>query len=147
MILNLLPFPKVRKGDVIQFDGNGQLIYGPSNPGEFLAYSILVIESDKDIRKAGEDIDKIVKSESASMGMISILQSNPTFTVVSQALGELIELISIQLKQNKDDELFRRNGTLLRDTLPPYNISETFTSMNDFIALKTEVIPLIEKVE
>ena len=32
---NILPYPKVRKGDVIDFGGQGHLIYGPANPGEF----------------------------------------------------------------------------------------------------------------
>jgi len=33
-----LPFPNVRKGDTITFDGQGHLIYGPKNTGSFVTY-------------------------------------------------------------------------------------------------------------
>ena len=36
---NLMPFPKVRKGATVRMLGDGHLLYGPANPGEFVALS------------------------------------------------------------------------------------------------------------
>ena len=46
------------------------------------------------------------------------------------------------MKENKDDELFRRNGTLLRDIAPPFNVHGTFKGHNDFISSEVSVLPL-----
>jgi len=50
---NILPFPRVGRGQVVSFDGQGHLIYGPKNSGEFLAYTIIFMESDKNVRDTG----------------------------------------------------------------------------------------------
>jgi len=48
---NFEPFYKVRPGDTVKMLGDGLLLYGPRNPGEFVALSVLVMESDEDVRK------------------------------------------------------------------------------------------------
>jgi hypothetical protein len=48
------------------------------------------------------------------------------------------------MQENKDDELFRRNGTLLIDVTPAYDILRTYTGRNDYIESKVSVIPLTE---
>jgi len=139
---NILPYPKVRKGDTIQFGGQGHLLYGPNNPGEFLAYSILFMESDQDIRDLGKTIERILESQVVDLGAKALLQANPTFGTALSILTSLTALISSEMQQNKDDELYRRNGTLLRDIPPPYNIDSTFNGRNDFIESKVRVLPL-----
>jgi len=139
---NILPFPNVRKDETVSFDGQGHLIYGPKNPGQFLAYSILFMESDKDVREFGELMENILKSEALSLGANALLSAAPTYSTAINLLQNLTELIAKQLQKNKDDELFRRNGTLLRDVKPPYDILRSYDSENDFIKTKTSVIPL-----
>jgi len=141
---NVLPFPNVRKGQTITFDGQGHLVYGPHNPGEFLAYSILYMESDKDIRNLGTNIEAIVKDEALKNSFQTVLAAAPTYLMAATVLTQLTGLVSVQMQKNGDDELYRQNGTLLRDVSPPYDILRTFTDQqNDFIAPVTSIIPLV----
>jgi hypothetical protein len=139
---NILPFPKVRKGNTVTFDGQGHLIYGPANPGEFVAYTILFMESDQDMRDLGQDIEDIIKSEAVQGGIKDVLAANPTFSTASMVLLKLTEIIADRMKKNRDDELYRRNGTLLRDVEPPFDIQTTFERENDFIKSRVSVVPL-----
>lgn len=143
---NILPFPQVRKGDTVDFGGQGHLIYGPSNPGEFVAYSVLFMESDSDMRQLGENIEKIVKSEAVNIGMKELLKAVPTFSTASMLLLKLSEIIAGRMKENRDDQLFRRNGTLLRDVKPPYDVLRTYIGNNDYIESKISIIPLTKSL-
>jgi len=64
-----MPFPKVRKGATVRMLGDGHLLYGPANPGEFVAMSVLIMESDRDLRTLGDELDKIVKSKAVDLGV------------------------------------------------------------------------------
>ncbi|MCD6366607.1 MAG: hypothetical protein J7L46_03605 [Bacteroidales bacterium] len=139
---NVMPFPHVRKGDTVSFDGQGHLIYGPANPKEFLVYSILFMESDKDIRAVGEKVESVIKSEAVKMGAKALLLANPTYATAISLLQKFSGLVASEMKKNKDDELFRRNGTLLRDVIPAYDILRTYESENDFIKTNIGIIPL-----
>lgn len=139
---NILPFPHVKKGDRITFDGQGHLIYGPKNPGEFLAYSILFMESDKDVRDFGALVEGIMKSEAVNIGAKALLAEAPTYSTALAVLLKITELMVVELKKNKDDKLFLLNGSLLRDSIPAYDILRTYKSGNDFINTKTSIIPL-----
>ncbi len=141
---NILPFPHVKKGDKISFDGVGHLVYGPNNPGEFLAYSILFMESDQDVRDFGKLVEDVMKSEAVKIGAKALLAAVPTYSTAISILLKLTELMADQLKKNKDDELFRRNGALLRDVIPAYDILRTYESSNDYIHTKTSIIPLLK---
>lgn len=139
---NILSFPNVRKGDLVSFDGQGHLIYGPANPGEFLAYTVLFMESDKDVREFGKLVEDIMKSEAVEIGAKALLAAVPTYATALTVLQKLTELMARRLQKNKDDELYRRNGTLLRDVIPPFDIKRTYESENDFIKTSLSVIPL-----
>ena len=141
---NSLPFPNVRKGDTLSFDGVGHLIYGPSNPGSFLAYSILFLESDKDVREFGATLESIVQSKAVKLGAKALMAAAPSYGTAAMLLQEITQFVAVQLKKNKDDELYRRNGTWLQDMIPPYDILRTFKGENDYISAKTSVIPLSE---
>jgi len=131
---NILPFPNVRKGQTVTFDGQGHLVYGPNNPGKFLAYSILYMESDKDIRKLGSKVEAIVKDEAIKNSFQTVLAAAPTYLMAATVLTQLTGLVSVH----------RQNGTLLRDVSPPYDILRTYTEQeNDFIAPVTSIIPLV----
>lgn len=139
---NILPFPNVHKGDKVSFDGQGHLIYGPKNPGAFLAYSILFLESDKEVRAFGELMEEIIKSEAVNISTKALLLAAPTYSTAITVLQKVAGLITTLLQKNKDDVLYRRNGTLLRGVNPPYDILRTYESSNNFIAVKTAIIPL-----
>ncbi len=139
---NVKPFPNVRAGDKVSFDGQGHLIYGPKNPGEFLAYSILFMESDADIRTVGEKVEQVLKSQALSLGVKALLSANPTWALAATIMEKLMGEVAMQMKKNKDDELFRRNGTLLRDVEPAFDILRSYVSENEFIQCKTSIIPL-----
>lgn len=139
---NILPFPRVKKGDKITFGGQGHLIYGPKNPGDFLAYTILFMESDRDVQDFGVLLQDIITAEATNMGAQALLVAAPGYGTAISILQSLTEFLAIQLQKNKDDELFRRNGTLLRAVVPAYDILRTYQSGNDYIKVKTEVIPL-----
>jgi len=141
---NILPFPNVKKGDTLSFDGQGHLIYGPNNPGQFLVYSVLFMESDRDMRNFGHLVEDILKSEAINSSAKLLLAASPTYSTALNVLQKISELTALQLQKNKDDELFRRNGTLLRDVIPPYDILRTYKSENRYIRMNSAIIPLKE---
>lgn len=141
---NILPFPNIKKGQTVKFDGHGHLVYGPHNPGEFLVYSILYMESDRDLRDFGEAVEAIVNDEATKMGIKTILSATPNYALAATVLTQLTSIVAKRLKANRDDELFRQNGTLLRDIVPPYDILRTYSeNENDFIAPVVSILPLI----
>ena len=139
---NALDFPGVRKGDRITFDGQGHLVYGPKKPGEFLVYSILFMERDQDVRDLGAQVERIVNSAAVDVGLGIIMAANPTVGVIAELSLLITDLVTKELRKNKDDALFRRSGTLLRDVVPPYDILRTFVSGNKYIDCETSIIPL-----
>ena len=66
----------------------------------------------------------------------------PSRETAISLLQKFSELVASEMKKNKDDELFRRNGTLLRDVIPAYDILRTYESENDFIKTNIGIIPL-----
>jgi hypothetical protein len=142
---NFMPFPKVRVGNTVRMLGDGHLVYCPKNPGEFVALSLLVMESDNDLRDFGKELETIVKSKAVSIGISAIISSNPGSGAILGILKELAVLISGLLKQNKDDELFRLDGTFLRDHPVSYHINRKYTDYgNDYINMAIQIIPLSE---
>lgn len=144
---NTFSFPNVKKLQQVKFGGVGRMIYGSQNPGKFVSYSVLFMESDRDVRKAGENIEQILSSSAAKVVTNVLSVANPTYGMVANVVSELGILVGKMMKKNKDDELFRVEGTLLRDTLPPYYIGDSFESFNKYISCPINVIPLIENVE
>lgn len=140
---NIMPFPKVAVGGTVKMLGDGHLLYGPTNPGEFVAISVLIMESDSDMRELGKKIEKIVKAKAVELGIAAIVAANPGSAAILGILKELTQLVAGQLKDNKDDELFRISGTFLRDHQVPYHINRLYTGLgNDFIDLSMQIVPL-----
>lgn len=139
---NFMPFPKVRPGETISMLGDGHLLYGPKNPGEFVALTILAMESDRDMRKAGGQIDKIVSSSAVDLGLKALIAANPGAQGILAILKELTQLVAGALKNNKDDELFRTEGTFLRDHPVPYHVNRLYEKQNDYVSMQVQVIAL-----
>ena len=139
---NFMPFPKVARGGSVTMLGDGHVIYGPKNPGEFVAISVLIMESDRDMQALGRTVETVIQSRAADLGIKGILAANPGSGAVLAALKELTQLLSGFLKENGDDELFRTEGTFLRGHAVPYHINRSYEAGNDFVALTLNVIPL-----
>jgi hypothetical protein len=139
---NFMPFPKVRVRRKVRMLGDGHMLYGPKNPGSFLAVTALFMESDRDMQEIGKQVEGIVKSKAVELGMGALVAANPAASSVLAILKELSLFVSGLLRQNKDDELFRIEGTFLRDHPCPYHINREYDVGNDYIESKLRVIPL-----
>jgi hypothetical protein len=140
---NIMPFPKVAVGGKVKMLGDGHLLYGPKNPGQFVALSVLIMESDSDMRELGGRIAEIVGSKAVELGVGAIVSANPGSAAILGILKELTQLVAGELTQNKDDELFRIEGTFLRDHQVPYHVNRAYTGLgNDYIDLTMQIIPL-----
>jgi hypothetical protein len=137
-----MPFPKVHKGQSVEMLGNGHLVYGPKNPGEFLAVSVLIMESDADVRARGERLERFVQSKAVELGLGAVMAANATAGSALAILKELTQFIAGWLKDNGDDELMRTEGTFLRDDVVPYHVNRRYQRANDFIDLAVQIIPL-----
>jgi len=97
------------------------------------------MESDSDIRELGKAVEEVVKDEATKMGIKALIAAVPKYGTAITLLIELVGLVSKRMQEIKDDELFRKNGTLLRDLAPPYDILRTYQGENDFIKFKQEL--------
>ncbi len=141
---NMMPFPKVAAGCTVTMLGDGHLVYGPANPGEFVAISILFMEADKDIQERGELLEKFIQSKATDLGLKLIIASHPGAAAVLAIAKELTQFIAGMLKENKDDELFRVEGTFLRGGQVPYHINREYQHANEYIEVHVKIIPLEE---
>ncbi len=137
-------YPKTRKDDRREFLGNGMRVYGPENPGAFLVFDILVMESDSDIRAVGESIRNIMNSKEIKSTILPLLAVNPSMAVAKEVLTATANLVGKILEDNKDDHLLRVHGTLMRDVMGsnslPFNVGQIISDKNDFASVEFEVL-------
>jgi hypothetical protein len=140
-------FPNTRIHQKKEFLANGLRIFGPENPGEFLVFDILVMESDDKERKNGERLRQIMNSVEVTNGILPKLAGiNPTIAVATEALTLLSSLISSQMKANRDDDLLRAHGTLMRGVMGtdsrPYNVGDLIVESNDAAELEVSIFAI-----
>lgn len=139
-------YPKTRRNAKIEALADGIQIFGPANPGEFLAFCVLVMESDEDVRQAGELLDVTLKSGFADAAFAALGTINPTVALATQLTETLAKLIANQMRKNKDDQIFLTSGTLLRDVMGgkslPFHINEVMKPCNDFVDLEIQIFPV-----
>jgi hypothetical protein len=137
-------YPKTRRGDRREFLGNGMRVYGPENPGGFLVFDILVMESDSDVRAVGDSIRSIMNSKEVKGTILPLLAVNPSMAVAVEVLSATSNLIGKILQNNKDDQLMRVHGTLMRDIMGsnslPFNVGQIISDKNDFASVEFEVL-------
>lgn len=141
---NFMPFPKVRQNTTVTMLGDGHLIYGPQNPGDFVAISVLMMESDADMRERGELIKKVIKSKATNLGIKAIVTANPGSAAIVAILKELTSFVAGELATNGDDELFKTDGAFLRDLPNPYHIDRSYKHRNDYVEFSIKIIALDE---
>jgi len=144
LAFNFMPFPKVVRGGTVTMLGDGHLMYGPRNPGDFVAVSVLIMENDQDITELGGTIEQVVQSKAADLGIKALATASAGHAAVLAALKELTQLVAGFLKENRDDELFRTDGTFLKGNVVPYHINRSYEVGNDFVRLSLNVLPLQE---
>lgn len=139
---NFMPFPKVRKGGTVRMLGDGHIVYGPKNPGEFVAISLLFMENDQDMQELGKTVEEVVKSKAVDLGVKAVVAASPGSAAIMAILKELTQFVAGVLKENKDDELFRTEGVFLRGSPVPYHINRSYEVGNDYVNLLLNVIPM-----
>jgi len=139
---NYMPFPKVKPGGSVIMLGDGHLVYGPKQPGDFAAVSILLMESDQDMRDLGKRIEDVARSKFVDLGLKMLLSVKPEAAGIIAVLKELTQLVSGALKNDGDDELFRTEGTFLRDLPNPYHVNREYRTGNDFVDLRLRILPM-----
>ena len=136
-------YPNTRKGELKDFKGDGLRLYGPANPGEYLAFSILLMESDADVRETGRMIQEALDSKLLKDTLPALVMANPTAAIATQLLTEVTNIVSGIMSKNKDDELLRMSGTLFQNVIGtsylPYRIKENFKDQNHKAEIEVRV--------
>ncbi|MEQ9455004.1 MAG: hypothetical protein RLN76_10490 [Phycisphaeraceae bacterium] len=136
--VNRTIFPNLRPGMKAGFLADGYLAYGPANPGDYLVVQLLVFECDRDIRRFGEDVDELMKSKAAELGL-GLLAANPSHAAAVTLLRELARATISMLKRNRDDHLASVELSLLRGTDVPYQVNRSFTTGNEYVGMSMAV--------
>ncbi len=140
---NLNVFPRLKKGDEIEMLGDGYLVYGPANPGAFVAVSVLFVESDEDVRELGARISDALDSEGVETAMDMIAAAaQPTAHLATSIAKVALGVASRVLASSRDDQLFRIEGSYLRDRPTPFDINRRQKLANRFVEADLQVIPL-----
>jgi hypothetical protein len=136
--------PKVKRWTWVKFGGEGRIVYGPKNPGSFVYYSVLFVESDQDVREFGNTVSNIFNSGETQGVIKALTAANPTASLVSTVVSELGKLVGKLLSENKNDLIFGTEGSFFRDLDPPYNIGDEFSTLGEHIECKVRVVPLVQ---
>jgi hypothetical protein len=142
---NFAEYLNVRRGGTVNMIGNGHLVYGPENPGDYVAISVLLMESNRDARVTGDEIASIVKSKAVEMAItqsIANLAANTRLDVPLKLMQQLSGYVATRLQESKDKYLFRTEGIFFKNTAVPYEVNRQFISGNEFADLTIQVIPL-----
>lgn len=135
-------YPEVYEGDVVTMLGDGHLVYAPANPGEWVAVSVLLMESDADVRARGKAMMAAVSSIADDQGLKTLLATNPTALAVSTGLFMLAKVFAKHLENDGDDAILRAQGVYLRDRPVPYDVNRMVTRSNSGAEIDVKVIPL-----
>ncbi|MCG8475781.1 MAG: hypothetical protein MI784_09955 [Cytophagales bacterium] len=158
--------PNMKRWSWHYFGGDGYLIYGPKNPGSYLSYAILYMESNKKSRNIGREIHEFLSSDKGKDSLETfaglVTDNIAKFNVVTTALKGVADVLAFFLQNNGDKYLDFNCGTLFRDLADgsePYHAGEVMHRppthfIEDCIAVKpliqnpTEVyLPVREEVE
>ena len=139
-----IPFSRLRVGQEKKFAGHGRFIYQPKNPGEFVAYSMLFMESEEETREIASTVKNLfAQNDTKSLLQGIIAAAVPQLSVALKLVQQATVLTASVLEKTRDKELFVSEGGFLRDAPgAPYDISTSTVDQNDFIECETSVIPL-----
>lgn len=135
-------YSNVRAYQPLVAAGEGILLYGPANPGAFVTLSVAIMESDADIRQAGQSLAAWVSQAAERVGAFSLLAAQPGAVTARAVVEEVLGLVAKRMGDNQDDTLLTINGCWFRDRPVPYNIDSFSVHNNDFAEATLKVIPL-----
>jgi len=135
-------WPAIRRFEECHMTGHGALVYGPKNPGEFVAYSILVMESDEDVRRTGARAKEALGIAGRVLDLASLLPAIKTYATALSVAKTIGEFVAGQMTKKEDDRLIKVEGVHLRDYGVPYNINRTFTHKSRWVEIHDKVLAL-----
>lgn len=140
------PYPNIKTDEKKSFLGAGLRIYGPETPGEYIAFNVLVMESENEVRESGKMIKEILDSPSMKTAILPLFSIEPSLAIATQLIISVTELIAEQMEKKKDNKYLLSTGTLLRDIMGtesfPFQVGETISDSNDFVDLEFRVLPI-----
>lgn len=139
---NTAHFPNVRRCDAVEMLGHGHLVYGPENPGEFVAVAVLLMESDAEVRERGRKLRDILGDSAVTGGLRRLLEASPTAGAIGHGLAEVAGFVARILEGNEDDEVIRVAGVFLRDVPVPYDVNRRMRRVNREAEINLAVVPL-----
>ncbi|MCC7409844.1 MAG: hypothetical protein IT442_17390 [Phycisphaeraceae bacterium] len=138
--MNFMAFPKLAIGGTCRMLDEGYAIYGPGRPGAFVAFSLLVMQSAADVRRVPGQVEMMVRQKAGSLGLGAAMSASPGPGVMLGVIKELAQYVSGELQANGDDELFRIEGTLRRESQTPYHLNREYVIGNDLVDLTVRVL-------
>lgn len=138
----VVEFSNVRAWQPLVPAGEGILLYGPANPGAFVALSVAIMESDADVREAGQRLEQRVAQAAQSMQAASLYAASPGAAAARALAERVLHRVAAQMMENRDDMLLTLSGCWLRDRPVPYGINGFSVHHNDFAEATLKVIPL-----
>lgn len=139
--MNFMAFPKLSIGGTCRMLDEGYVVYGPGRPGAFVAFSLLVMQSSADVRRVPGQVEMMVRQKAASLGLGAVMAGGPAPGAMLGAIKELAQYVSGELESGGDDELFRIEGTLRRESHTPYHLNREYVIGNDLVDLTVRVLP------
>lgn len=140
--VNHATFPGIRPPHTVKMSGDGHLVYGPGNPGEYVIAWTMLMENDQPARDLGKRLKAIAEDKAIDLGLKAIMVANPAYTTMIEISRRLFSLIANEMAADKDDPVVLNYGTFLRDRNVPYSIDRSFISENDLGSVEMQVLPL-----
>jgi hypothetical protein len=142
---NFAEYVNIRRGGTVEMIGDGHLIYGPDNPGEFVDVSVLLMESSREDIQLGKKLEAIINSKAIDLTIkLADIAAEPTTKIILNLMRELSKLVSEGLQKSEDRYLFRTEGVFFRDRPVPYAVNRQYTTGNELADITIKVIPLDE---
>jgi hypothetical protein len=145
LAFNFTEFPNTKRNSKIEMIGDGHLVYGPGNPGEYVAISIIVMESARETIQAGKRLESILNSESVQSSIkdvVAIMKSVSKTDIFLDLTRKISQIVVSDLISTRDRHIHRLDGIFFRDRDVPFSINRQFTHGNDFAEVSVKVIPL-----
>lgn len=140
--LNFARWSNVRRGQSRTMRGHGHLVYGPAQPGEFIVFGAVMMESDSDVRDFGQQLRSVTQLAAVQTGLRAAMAAKPPTGVLLNALAQTTEQVGGLLSRNRDDVLHTVTASFLRDRPVPYDIDRSFSDRNDFVCMRFSVLGL-----
>lgn len=145
MSYNYMPFPMLKKGGSVTMLKDGHILYEPKLPRECVALSILIMESDGFMTYLTKQIESILRSKIAGLGLQTVISNSHGHFAIIAILKEMAQLLAEYLNHNKDNVLFKTDCVFLRDDPVPFDINRCFEFGNEYVSIHIAVKPLDER--